>query len=59
MLQARNPSVLTRWWEACPVELQNDLVAELGKFMLDPSPASASKVMSNMQALNKEYWANH
>jgi len=59
MLQARNPSVLTRWWEACPVELQNDLVAELGKFMLDPSPANASKVMSNMQALNKEYWANH
>jgi multiple sugar transport system substrate-binding protein len=58
-MEARHPVVLTRWWEASPVELQTDLSNELGKFTLDPTPANATRVMSNMQALNKEYWANH
>jgi len=50
---------VTRWQEATPPELQGDLIAELGKFMLDPSPGNAEKVMANMQTINKAYWDSH
>jgi multiple sugar transport system substrate-binding protein len=58
-IAARKPVVVARWWESTPVELQNDLVAEFGKFMLDPTPATADKAMANMQSLNRGYWDSH
>lgn len=48
---------IERWWEAVPAELQGELVAELNRFMLDPTMETAEEVMSNMQALNEDYWA--
>jgi multiple sugar transport system substrate-binding protein len=59
MVAARKAVPVTRWQEATPPELQGDLIAELGKFMLDPSPGNADKVMNNMQAINKAYWDSH
>lgn len=49
---------LVRWWEAVPPDLQGDLVAQLGAFMLDPTAETAEQVMEDMQALNADYWAN-
>ena len=55
---AENGTVaIERWWEAVPAELQGELVAELNRFMLDPTMETAEDVMANMQALNEEYWA--
>ena len=48
---------IERWWEAVPAELQGELVAEFNRFMLDPTMDTAEDVMSNIQALNAEYWA--
>ncbi len=47
-----------RWWEAVPAELQGEIVAEFNRFMLDPTMDTAEDVMSNIQALNAEYWAD-
>lgn len=47
-----------RWWEAVPAELQGEIVAEFNRFMLDPTMDTAEEVMSNIQALNADYWAN-
>lgn len=49
---------IMRWWEATPADLQGELVAELNRFMLEPTMETAENVMSRMQALNAEYWAN-
>jgi len=27
--------------------------------MLDPTPETAAKVMANIEALHKQYWASH
>lgn len=54
---AHSESVL-RWWEAVPPDLQGELVAEFNRFMLDPTMETAEDVMSRMQALNEEYWAD-
>ena len=47
-----------RWWEAVPAELQGELVAELNRFMLDPTMETAEDVMATAQALNADYWAS-
>ncbi len=47
-----------RWWEAVPPDLQGELVAEMNRFMLDPTMETAEDVMATMQALNAEYWAD-
>jgi ABC-type glycerol-3-phosphate transport system substrate-binding protein len=47
-----------RWWEAVPAELQGELVAEMNRFMLDPTMKTAEDAMAKMQALNAEYWAS-
>lgn len=47
-----------RWWEAVPPDLQGELVAELNRFMLDPTMETAEEVMANMQALNADYQAS-
>jgi len=54
---ASSAAALDRWWEAVPAELQGELVAELNRFMLDPTMNTAEEVMSNMQALNDDYWS--
>jgi multiple sugar transport system substrate-binding protein len=59
IIATRKLTVVTRWQEATAPEMQGDLIAEFGKFTLDPSPANAEKVMNNMQAINKAYWDNH
>lgn len=47
-----------RWWEAVPADIQGELVAEFNRFMLEPTMETAEDVMSNIQALNAEYWAD-
>ena len=59
LIAQRKVVSVTRWQEATAPELQGDLIAEFGKFMLDPTPATAAKVMANMQSLNKTYWDSH
>ncbi len=49
---------IDRWWEAVPADLQGELVAELNRFMLDPTMDTAEDVMANIQSLNAEYWAD-
>lgn len=56
-VQENDTIAIGRWWEAVPAELQGELVAELNRFMLDPTMETAEEVMANMQALNGEYWA--
>lgn len=51
-------AAVLRWWELVPAELQGELVAEFNSFMLDPTMEQAEAVMSNIQALNAEYWAD-
>ncbi len=46
-----------RWWEAVPPALQGEIVAEFNRFLLDPTMETAESVMTNVQALNAEYWA--
>jgi multiple sugar transport system substrate-binding protein len=57
-MTAAKTGIYLRWWEAVPAELQGELVAELNRFMLDPTTKTANDVMAKMQALNGEYWAN-
>jgi multiple sugar transport system substrate-binding protein len=52
------PRQLVRWWEAVPPQIQGDLVAQMGSFMLNPTPANGEKVMDQMQQINSDYWAN-
>lgn len=52
------PRTLVRWWEAVPSQIQGDLVAAMGAFMFNPTPEQAQKSMSDMQAINADYWAN-
>ena len=58
LVAAANPRALVRWWEAVPSQIQGDLVAAMGSFMLDPTAETAAKSMSTMQAINADYWAN-
>ncbi|MET3898884.1 multiple sugar transport system substrate-binding protein [Devosia sp. UYZn731] len=58
LVAAAKPRALVRWWEAVPSQIQGDLVAAMGAFMLDPTPETAAKSMSTMQAINADYWAN-
>ena len=58
LVAAANPRALVRWWEAVPSQIQGDLVAAMGSFMLDPTPDTAAKSMSTMQSINADYWAN-
>ncbi len=48
-----------RWWESVPAELQGESVAEFNAFMLNPTAAEGEKVMSDVEALHKQYWATH
>lgn len=47
-----------RWWEAVPPALQGEIVAELNRFMLDPTMETAEDVMATIQGLNAEHWAS-
>jgi multiple sugar transport system substrate-binding protein len=47
-----------RWWEAVPPALQGEIVAELNRFLLDPTMETAESVMSTIQMLNEEHWAS-
>ncbi|MFN0191259.1 MAG: ABC transporter substrate-binding protein [Aestuariivirga sp.] len=47
----------TRWWEAVPPELQSESVAAMASFMLDPTEETQKKVMADIEALHKAYWA--
>ena len=57
-IAASDAAAYLRWWEAVPADLQGELVAEMNRFMLDPSEGTATSVMANMQALNAAYWAD-
>jgi multiple sugar transport system substrate-binding protein len=57
-MSAAGTAGVLRWWEATPADLQGEFVAELNRFMLDPTMATAENVMSRMQAINADYWAN-
>lgn len=46
-----------RWWEAVPPALQGEIVAELNRFLLDPTMDTAESVMSTIQFLNEDYWS--
>ncbi len=52
------PRSIVRWWEAVPADLQGDLVAQMGAFMLNPTADNATKVMNDMESLNADYWAS-
>ena len=54
---ANDVQAIGRWWEAVPSDLQGELVAEMNRFMLDPTMETAKSAMANMQALNEEYWS--
>lgn len=57
-IAASQAKAYLRWWEAVPPDLQGELVAEMNRFMLDPTMETAESVMANMQALNADYWAS-
>ncbi|MCR9138720.1 MAG: extracellular solute-binding protein [Alphaproteobacteria bacterium] len=57
-VDANGTLAFDRWWEAVPADIQGEAVAEFNRFMLDPTMETAESVMSNIQALNAEYWAN-
>lgn len=57
-MTAAGTATYNRWWEATPPDLQGEFVAELNRFMLDPTMDTAEDVMARMQALNAEYWAD-
>ena len=58
LVATAKPRALVRWWEAVPSQIQGDLVAAMGTFMFDPTPATADKVMADMQKINADYWAS-
>ncbi len=55
-IAATSAKAYLRWWEAVPAELQGELVAEMNRFMLDPTMETAEQVMETMQTLNAAYW---
>jgi ABC-type glycerol-3-phosphate transport system substrate-binding protein len=57
-IAATGAAAYLRWWEAVPPDLQGELVAEMNRFMLDPTMETAEGVMSTMQSLNAAYWAD-
>lgn len=57
-LAATEADAYLRWWEAVPPDLQGELVAEMNRFMLDPTMDTAEDVMARMQGLNAAYWAD-
>lgn len=56
-IAASNAGAYLRWWEAVAPDLQGELVAEMNRFMLDPTMEVAEEVMATMQSLNAAYWA--
>jgi multiple sugar transport system substrate-binding protein len=58
LVAEQKPRQLVRWWEAVPPQIQGDLVAQMGSFMLNPSAENGEKVMDQMQQINSDYWAN-
>jgi multiple sugar transport system substrate-binding protein len=58
LMAAAKPRQLVRWWEAVPPQIQGDLVAQMGSFMLNPTAENGEKVMDQMQQINSDYWAN-
>ena len=58
LVAAAKPRALVRWWEAVPSQIQGDLVAQMGSFMLNPSADNGEKVMKQMQQINADYWAS-
>ncbi len=58
LVAAAKPRQLVRWWEAVPSQIQGDLVAQMGSFMLNPSADNGEKVMTQMQQINSDYWAS-
>lgn len=56
-IAATGAAAYLRWWEAVPPDLQGELVAEMNRFMLDPTMETADEVMATMQTLNAAYWA--
>jgi multiple sugar transport system substrate-binding protein len=58
LVAAAKPRALVRWWEAVPSQIQGDLVAQMGSFMLNPSADNGEKVMTQMQQINADYWNN-
>ncbi len=57
-LAAGGHKAYLRWWEAVPPALQGEIVAELNRFLLDPTMETAEDVMATIQALNAEHWAS-
>lgn len=57
-IAATGAAAYLRWWEAVPPDLQGELVAEMNRFMLDPTMETADEVMATMQSLNAAYWAD-
>lgn len=57
-IAASDAGAYLRWWEAVPPDLQGELVAEMNRFMLDPTMETAETVMATMQSLNAAYWAD-
>ncbi|MDE0591484.1 extracellular solute-binding protein [Halocynthiibacter sp. C4] len=55
----RQPRGLVRWWEAVPPQIQGDLVAAMGEFMLNPTADQAQDTMTLMNAISADYWANN
>lgn len=58
MLSAQNPRPLVRWWEAVPSQIQGDLVAAMGEFMLNPTADQATATMEKMNQISSDYWAS-
>lgn len=56
-IAAAGHAAYLRWWEAVPPALQGEIVAELNRFLLDPTMETAEDVMATIQALNADYWA--
>lgn len=57
-IAATGAAAYLRWWEAVPPDLQGELVAEMNRFMLDPTMETAERAMATMQSLNAAYWAD-
>lgn len=57
-IAAAGHAAYLRWWEAVPPALQGEIVAELNRFLLDPTMETAEDVMATIQALNADYWAS-
>lgn len=58
-VSAQQPRGLVRWWEAVPPQIQGDLVAAMGAFMLNPTAEQAEETLTLMDAISSDYWANN